>query len=94
MMKSGHVKMGQIAHFEIGQDTLERNKNVPMYMVFNQKLEANKLLTAFEKLALSRQKEVNRYLNHLKSEEALSKNMDKMINVLKGKATSPLLRLK
>ena len=94
MMKGGNIKMGQTAHFEIEQDTLDRNKNIPMLPAFRQKLEENKLLAAFQQLPASRQKEVNRYLNQLKTEEALQKNIDKMIKVLKGTATSPLLPVK
>ena len=94
MMKGGNIKMGQTAHFEIEQDILERNKNVSMHAAFKKKLEENKLLTTFEQLSPSRQKEVNRYLNNLKPGEALKKNIDKMIKVLKGKVTSPILRMK
>jgi hypothetical protein len=94
MLKGGMVKVGQTINFIIEQDTLERNKNVPMSKEFKKKLEENDLLAVFEKLAPSRQKEINRYLNNLKTEEALTKNINKMINVLNGKETSPLLRIK
>jgi hypothetical protein len=94
MLKGANVKLGQTANFVIEQDTLERNRNVPMPAAFKKKLEEHDLLTMFLELTPSRQKEINRYLNNLKSEEALIKNIDKMINVLKGKASSPLLRMK
>ncbi|MGQ0739202.1 MAG: DUF1905 domain-containing protein [Bacteroidota bacterium] len=94
MLNGGKVKVGQVARFEIEQDGLERNKNVPMHPAFKKKLEENKLLTAFQELTPSRQKEVNRYLNYLKTEEALAKNIGKVIKVLKGKASSPLIRKK
>ena len=94
MLKGAGVKVGQTAHFMIEQDTLERNKNHPMPTLFKKKLEEHGLLVIFQELTPSRQKEINRYLNNLKSEEALTKNIDKMINVLKGKETSPLLRMK
>lgn len=48
----------------------------------------------FKQLAPFRQKEICRYLNNLKTEDALIRNTAKIINVLKGKATSPLFRLK
>ena len=92
MMKGGPVKMGQTVHFEIEQDSLERNKNIPMLPALKKALEENNLLTSFLALAPSRQKEVNRYLNNLKTPEAVTKNIDKMISVLKGKDSSPLLR--
>ena len=94
MMKGADVTVGQSANFSIEQDTLERNKNVPMPKLLQTALEKNKLLTAYEQLAPFRQKEICRYLNNLKTEESLIKNVDKLINVLKGKASSPLLRLK
>lgn len=94
MLKGANLKVGQTAHFVIEQDTLERNKNVDMPEAFKKKLEENKLLDAFLQLAPFRQKEICRYLNHLKTEEALNKSIDKMIIVLKGKGSSPLLRMK
>jgi hypothetical protein len=94
MLKGAAVKAGQTVNFTIEQDTLERNKNVPMPKGFKKKLEEHDLLTMFQKLTSSRQKEINRYLNNLKTEETLTKNINKMINVLKGKDTSPLFRMK
>jgi hypothetical protein len=94
MLKGANLKVGQTAHFVIEQDTLERNKNIDIPEAFKIKLEENKLLDAFLQLAPFRQKEICRYLKHLKTEEALNKNIDKIINVLKGKGSSPLLRRK
>lgn len=94
MMKSGNLQVGQIVAFVIEQDALERNKNVPMHPAFKKKLKENKLLDSFLQLSPSRQKEVNRYLNNLKTEEILMKNIDKMILVMKGKDTSQILRSK
>jgi Domain of unknown function (DUF1905)/Bacteriocin-protection, YdeI or OmpD-Associated len=94
MLKGADVKVGQTANFIIEQDTLERNKNVPMAKEFKGKLEEHGLLAMFQQLSPSRQKEINRYLNNLKTEEAVTKNINKMINVLMGKETSPLLRIK
>jgi Domain of unknown function (DUF1905)/Bacteriocin-protection, YdeI or OmpD-Associated len=94
MLKGADVKVGQAVNFLIEQDTLERNKNVPMSKEFKKKLEENELLHMFQQLSPSRQKEINRYLNNLKTQEALTKNLNKMINVLKGKETSPLLRIR
>ncbi|MEI9809012.1 MAG: DUF1905 domain-containing protein [Bacteroidota bacterium] len=94
MMKEADVIVGQTADFIIEQDTLERNKNVPMPKLLKKKLEENDLFTMFKQLAPFRQKEICRYLNNLKTEDALIRNTAKIINVLKGKATSPLFRLK
>jgi hypothetical protein len=40
---------------------------------------------AFEKLAPSRQKEILRYLNSMKTEESLTRNVEKVIQYLSGK---------
>lgn len=93
MMKGADVVLGDTASFIIEQDTLERNKNVPMPRQLKKELEKNKLLPVFEQLAPYRKKEICRYLNNLKTEDSLTKNIDKIVRVLKGKATSPLFRL-
>ena len=92
MLKGSGLMPGQTAQFIIEQDTLERNKNHPMPKAFKIKLEEHSLLGMFQQLSPSRQKEINRYLNNLKTKESLDRNIEKMINVLKGKSTSPLLR--
>src|SRR5258705_6934083 len=92
MLKGAQLKPGQTANFIIEQDTLERNKSIPISPAFKKQLEEHNLLDMFRQLAPSRQKEINRYLNNLKTQETLSKNINKMIDVLKGKATSPLFR--
>jgi hypothetical protein len=94
MLKGGNIKVGQIANFLIEQDTLKRNKNVSIPEAFKKRLEENNLLAAFEQLAPFRQKEITRYLANLKTEDALTKNIDKMIKVLQGKDSSPLFRIK
>lgn len=94
MLKDANIKVGQTVNFIIEQDTMERNTNHLMAKEFKKKLQEHNLLTPFQQLSPSRQKEINRYLNNLKTEEALTKNINKMINVLKGKETSPLLRKK
>ena len=94
MLRGANIEVGQTANFIIEQDTLERNKNHPMSNAFKNKLTEHNLLSMFQKLTPSRQKEINRYLNNLKTEESLSRNINKMINVLKGKDTSPLFRMK
>lgn len=90
MLKGGQVEVGDTAHFVIEQDSLDRNKNHPMPTDFKKKLEEHGLFEMFSQLSPSRQKEINRYLNNLKTEESLQRNIDKMINVLKGKGESPL----
>jgi hypothetical protein len=94
MLKGAGLEVGDTTHFVIEQDTLERNHDHPMPKVLKKKLQEHNLLRMFQQLAPSRQKEINRYLNNLKTEESLGRNIDKMINVLKGKESSPLFRIK
>ena len=91
MLKGTGLEVGDMAHFIIEQDTLERNQNHPISKAFKQKLQENDLLNMFQQLSPSRQKEINRYLNNLKTEESLTRNINKLINALKGKETSILL---
>ncbi|HET6993799.1 MAG TPA: DUF1905 domain-containing protein [Chitinophagaceae bacterium] len=94
MLKGAGLDVGQTAYFDIEQDTLERNKNHPMPAPLKKKLKEHRLLKIFAELAPSRQKEINRYLNNLKSEEALLRNIDKLIRALEGKEDSLLLRIR
>ena len=93
MLKGGHTELGKTALFEIEQDTLERNRNVPMSKELKTALIKYKLLEKFTSLTPSRQKEVNRYLNNLKSAETLQKNIDKVIKGLQGKESSLFFKL-
>jgi hypothetical protein len=93
MLKGASVKNGQTALFVIEQDSLERNKNIPMPAALKKALQEHNLLTAFKQLSPSRQKEVNRYLLQLKTEATLQKNIGKIIKVLQGKAVSPLFSI-
>ncbi|HEX7906411.1 MAG TPA: YdeI/OmpD-associated family protein [Chitinophagaceae bacterium] len=94
MLKGGSVKVGQTVHFEIEQDNTTKKKNLPVPKELKKKLEDNSLQAVFHALTPYRRKEVLRYLNNLKTEAALKRNIDKVISVLKGKATSPLFRIK
>lgn len=93
MLKGANTSLGKTASFVIEQDSLQRNKNVPMPSALKKALQENNLLKTFQSLSPSRQKEINRYLGNIKTEVTLGKNVDKIINVLKGKATSPLFRV-
>lgn len=94
MLKGAGLKNGQLGHFEIEPDSWKRNREVPMPPAFRKKLKEARLLKTFLAYSPSRQKEVNRYLNNLKTKEALLRNMDKIIRVMQGQDTSPILRKK
>ncbi len=94
MLKGANVKLGQMASFIIEQDLAPPTKNIPMPKELKKKLEETELLPVFKKLAPSRQKEILRYLNYIKTEATLMKNIDKVVNALKGKEASALFRIK
>jgi hypothetical protein len=94
MLKGSRHKVGQEAHFVIEQDITDRNKKIEMPAALTQQLEKENLLNEFEQLAAFRKKEICRYINNLKTDETKERNAIKIVNALKGKATSPLFRLK
>ena len=94
MMKGANVKVGQTVHFIIEQAAKQKDSDIPTPSLFKKKLKEHDLLSTFQQLAPSRQKEVLRYLNNLKAKESLLRNVDRLINVMKGKASSPILRIK
>ena len=94
MLKGANVKVGQTVKFSIEQTAKQKDSDIPMPVPLKKKLKEYKLLATFEALAPFRKKEILRYLHNIKTEATLLKNIDKLILVLKGKAVSPLLRIK
>lgn len=88
MLKGSGAKVGDLVIFTIQQDFSNKNIQVKMPAVFKMKLDEFHLLTVFKKLTPSRQKEILTYLNYLKTEDALMRNIDKVIGQLK-KANNP-----
>jgi hypothetical protein len=93
MMKGADVSVGDMATFSIAQNFDTKSRAVPMNKELWKKLKEENLLEQFKKLSPSRQKEINRYLANLKSEEALTRNIKKVIRAMKGEAKSTLFRL-
>jgi len=84
MLKGSETKSGDTVKFIIEQNTTPPSVNsYPMPKELKMKLEAATLLFAFEKLGTSRKKEILKYLNNLKTEEALKRNIDKVFRELK-----------
>ena len=83
MLKGSGTKSADRVKFIIEQDF--EPKTVPMPKEFKRKLEANDLTAAFKKLTTGGQKEILKYLNFLKTEEALMRNIDKVISQLEKK---------
>ena len=82
MLKGSGTKLGDKVKFIIEQNF--EPKIEPMPNQFENKLNEKGLMPAFKKLTPGRQKEVLRYLNFLKTEESLTRNIDKVISQLGG----------
>lgn len=83
MRKSARIDVGDMANVKIEYDPQPRI--VPMHSKLQQALEKNKKAkAAFEKLTPSRQKEILRYMGFLKSEDSVTKNVERVIKNLLG----------
>ena len=83
MIKATGVGVGDTAVFEISFDPIPRIE--PMHPEFKIALTKNKKAQeTFETYSPSRQKEINRYLNNIKSKEVRQKNIDKIVRHLAG----------
>ena len=84
MLKGGNAKVGDTLKFIIEQDLASRlADDIPMPKEFKNELAKNKLQAQFNKLIPSRRKDILKYLNNLKTKEALLKNISKVIGQLK-----------
>ena len=96
MRRDAAIDVGDNAIIEIEFDPEPRI--VPMHPTFGRALSKNKeAKAAFEKLPPSRQKEILRYLNSMKTDESLVRNIEKVIQYLLGKkpkGLSAVLRIK
>jgi len=84
MRKTAGKDVGDIIAIKIDFDDQERI--TPIHPKFREALNKNiPAKDAFDKLPPSRRKEIQRYLNNLKTEEFLNKNIQRAINFLIGK---------
>src|SRR5262245_51173470 len=89
MRKAAGIDTGDMAHVEIDYDDAPRVE--PMPELLEKALKKNKTARAeFEKLSPSRQKEIKRYLNSMKTEESLVRNVEKVVKHLVGEPTDKL----
>lgn len=95
-----NTQMRQEADIDVGDDATVQiefdpePRIVPIHPKFARALSKNKeAKAAFEKLAASRQKEILRYLNSMKTEESLVRNVEKVIQNLSGKRPAGLSAL-
>jgi hypothetical protein len=87
MLKGANVKLGQTVRFTIEQNFQSRKREFPLLSAFKTELDKHWLFPEFKKLTPHRQKEILKYLNYLKTEAALQRNMAKVIAQLKKKST-------
>ncbi|TMI62628.1 MAG: DUF1905 domain-containing protein [Bacteroidetes bacterium] len=83
MRKAAGIDVGDTGNFEIEYDPL------PRAITIHPKLETallknKKIKTVFDSLTPSRQKEIIRYINFLKTEESVDRNITKVIGFLSG----------
>ena len=84
MRKAAGIDVGDPGNFEIEYDP------IPRTITIHPKLEAallknKKVKAVFDSLSPSRQKEIIRYINFLKTEESVERNISKVIGFLSGK---------
>jgi hypothetical protein len=90
MLKGGNAAVGDTAKFVLEPDTTPRKKkNVSMVPLLKKKLILHKLSDTFDRLTASRKKDILSYLNSLKTDEALKRNVEKVITQLKKQKTDP-----
>ncbi|HKR06892.1 MAG TPA: YdeI/OmpD-associated family protein [Bacteroidia bacterium] len=84
MREAAGIDVGDMAKVEIDFDPKPRviPMNPELKNAFAQNKKAKEV---FDKLSPYRQKEIVRYINSLKTDESVKKNIDKVIQHLKGK---------
>lgn len=83
MRKSSVSDVGDMVDMKIEMDTADRT--VPMHPKMKSALQKNrKANSIFLQLPSSRKKEICRYINHLKTDESIEKNIKKAIDFLLG----------
>ena len=85
MLKGAGVKVGDVASFAIEQGPAKPAKSTDMPPALLKALKKTGFLSVFENLIPSRQKEILMYLNYLKTEEALTRNINNVVNQLKSR---------
>jgi hypothetical protein len=85
MMKGGNTALGEKARFVIQPAPNKKVVDYPQPTLLRQALAANALTASFNELTTSRKRDILKYLNSIRTEEILKKNVDKVISQLKDK---------
>ena len=89
MRRAAGVDVGDRATLKVEYDPIPRIEAIPLK--FREALSNHKAAkSAFERLPASRQKEMLRYLNSMKTETSLQRNIEKIIRHLAGEQTTGL----
>ena len=92
MRRAAQIDVGDEAHIKIEYDPLLRIESMPSK--FGAALSKSRTARmAFESLRPSRQKEILRYLNSMKTESSLERNIEKVIQHLLGEKPKGLHHL-
>jgi Bacteriocin-protection, YdeI or OmpD-Associated/Domain of unknown function (DUF1905) len=83
MLKQSGLKVGDIAEIEIEFDPLPREVAMPAKLK-NALARDSKAKKAFGLLSPSRQKEIFRYINSLRTDESIARNVEKILRQMKG----------
>ncbi len=81
-LKDIRSRVGETMTFVIVPDDSDPALEHPMSAALKDRLQQNGLLKAFDELSASRQKEILRYLNQLKTPEVLEKQTQRLISQL------------
>lgn len=92
MLKGAGVALGDTVSFSLVENK-EKKEVEPMPVLLKKALDKHKVTSAFSALSSHRQKEIKKYLNNLKSEEAVVRNVTRIVAGLKGEQTVSLFRL-
>lgn len=83
MLKDSPKRIGELLEISIEYDNSDRS--IPIHPKLDQAIRENPVtLYNFENLIPSRRLELVRYINNLKTEESIQRNIDKIIRHLKG----------
>lgn len=91
MLKGTGTTLGDTVKFTIEQSEPQQVSDLPMPVLLKNELKKNALTKTFNALTPYRKKEILKYLGFLKSEEAIERNVAKVIAQLKktGEAGIP-----
>lgn len=85
MMKGGRTALGEMANFIIEQDFEKVVTEYPIPSLLIESLKKDNLTAAFDDLTSARKKDILKYLNAIKTEDTLVKNISKLISQLKNR---------